>query len=1233
VKRGGSIQVRKFTLLVPLFFFLLILINSSSGLNGVRICEVNYNCGVADNVCPEHFCEGENCICSLKDPDCDNEPPVIQCNTTASGSWIQNNAYFTCNNCEGECLITNHCASTGSGICNPPPVQQHVWSNPVNLQTSPLSGSTGDSRYLTLETNDDANNWENLSFTYKIDADAPTTTITPVGATVTITCDDAGGSGCDYIQYCIQTSAVGDCTGQSLMTYNGPFSLTENAYVYARSTDNVGFVGPYADSGLISVIGCNQHSTSGECTGNGCEWCSNCGTNNQQRIGGEVCVDPGTCNDNYQCVNETCGADCSIGDCGPYLSGNTCFYDSDCTAANSCGCTDYSSEECHSLGIDGDSCYYSSTGSRICENTNGCNVQEDIVYADCLTEGETAGSRCYRTPQQDYCTGNEPGWTCSDSTDFTTCNQNAQCDSELCGTCIFSGGDWVWGSTSELSETCILAQGIDEDCDGETDYDTQGDGIHGDDNCSVAITWVIPDETAPCFGQPVDVWCRTDVANVNSVKAYIDPTSGDQSPCIFQEWETGYPPRARFSCPLFAPGVSHEIRCYIDESRSYATGTGWKNAYVIPTSCDTCAGQEETPCDVDPLCEWCPTCSDLEYSGFVAGACVPTGNCNYQCAYGQCGAACSDDGTGCDDYELSGNLCLSNPSCSATCGDCNYGMSTDCPPAGTIIGDMCYYGETRGCTGSQPCSLSSQDRTGLDCRWGNVIDGAFCYRGEEPNDCSPILGWADCNADPLECTVDWECNAYPDQCNGNECVFKNNQQYAWVDNDAIQSETACDDGHDNDCDGLTDGEDPDCNCVPPGDPEVCTDYEDNDCDTLIDYEDFIDCRGTLSFVPEPAAIAGTVQFSVPDYTQAHIITIKDYRGCTDPGALTVCSYDKGIGETYCEGTAPPTAGDFHYFACVDELGIADEFLTVQPPSCGDTGENDINTGHSSCNHCYNLNPESYTIGDQDDDQNGWTDVIADYCDNDCGIVSALVQPEDYQISEVNCTDGIDNDCNGFIDEDDPNCQAGPNNGTINGYVTNEFNNESLGTGVFITIFPPGQPSRSIEVGLLYEDYYRMDNIPVGTYYVTAQKEGYPTETRVVTIPANVLTTENFYLSRWGCNQFCGDFEGRCNMNCEGFDEGPDPEDPEGNARVCHFQTQEVMQACDGRITGTTVLLNFSGDMSTFVNCCEGTPYTIDTPPALIQGTMENIIKFSRVVTYGAQPTNIVVVTWKDSADE
>jgi hypothetical protein len=65
------------------------------------------------------------------------------------------------------------------------------------------------------------------------------------------------------------------------------------------------------------------------------------------------------------------------------------------------------------------------------------------------------------------------------------------------------------------------------------------------------------------------------------------------------------------------------------------------------------------------------------------------------------------------------------------------------------------------------------------------------------------------------------------------------------------TETSCQDGVDNDCDGQTDAADADCApvCIPDEEPEAsCFDNDDNDCDGFIDCVDLTDCDG----VADPA---------------------------------------------------------------------------------------------------------------------------------------------------------------------------------------------------------------------------------------------------------------------------------------------------------------------------------------------------------------------------------------------
>jgi len=221
----------------------------------------------------------------------------------------------------------------------------------------------------------------------------------------------------------------------------------------------------------------------------------------------------------------------------------------------------------------------------------------------------------------------------------------------------------------------------------------------------------------------------------------------------------------------------------------------------------------------------------------------------------------------------------------------------------------------------------------------------------------------------------------------------------------------CSDGLDNDCDGRIDEDDPDCSeCV----PEFCN-GEDDDCDTLIDEDfdlrsDYLNCGSCGNICPtrpnaSPICILGEC-----------------YIQC-DPGFSDV----NGDVMDGCEGTCEPTA-DPSEFAC-DGLdndcdGQKDEDYV--PYLCG-IGACETN---SVCllgeEVCVPLEPESVM------------DALCDGIDNDCdGLVDEDFEPVNClgacvegalcesgveicgpraEETDVTC-DGIDGDCDGEVDED------------------------------------------------------------------------------------------------------------------------------------------------------------------------------------------------------------------------
>jgi hypothetical protein len=257
---------------------------------------------------------------------------------------------------------------------------------------------------------------------------------------------------------------------------------------------------------------------------------------------------------------------------------------------------------------------------------------------------------------------------------------------------------------------------------------------------------------------------------------------------------------------------------------------------------------------------------------------------------------------------------------------------------------------------------------------------------------------------------------------------------------------------DDDGDGLTDCADDDCNgatngacttnlpdtcsegtlscvagveqCVPNNQPvpEVCNDGLDNDCDGLTDTEDLEDCG-------QPQ---GEICFNDIDDDGDQLID------CADPDCNSA-PCDTGLPGICTAGTV----------TCVDGAAQCVPNNQPIPEVCNDGLDNDCDglTDTEDLEDCGQPQGEICFNG-LDDDGNGFTDCADPACENPqtetcpTGLLGVCAEgtltcvtgevqcvPNNQPGDEV-CGDGLDNDCNGSVDANDLACAVEGNKVTI-----------------------------------------------------------------------------------------------------------------------------------------------------------------------------------------------------------
>jgi hypothetical protein len=213
------------------------------------------------------------------------------------------------------------------------------------------------------------------------------------------------------------------------------------------------------------------------------------------------------------------------------------------------------------------------------------------------------------------------------------------------------------------------------------------------------------------------------------------------------------------------------------------------------------------------------------------------------------------------------------------------------------------------------------------------------------------------------------------------------------------ADEVCDNGIDDDCNGLIDGDDPACvvctdgdgdgyaveggacgavDCddtdpdVNPGEDEICDNGIDDDCDGLIDDDDS-DCGGLTCFDSD-----GGLTFDVAGYVSGY-----SFNGYPQT-KYDVCetgNYEGYVREYYCDGLTPWPK----FYPC--PYGCVDGACSIWPPGCTDA------------------------------DGDGFAAEGGDCGDVDCDDSDPAVNPDAAEV----CDNSVDDDCNGLVDAQDPAC--------------------------------------------------------------------------------------------------------------------------------------------------------------------------------------------------------------------